>query len=406
VRRVFDKRVAWALVWALGAAFMVARAGFWNHVSGVNLEDVNTFHVWSDYIAANHALPLEDNWQYPAGAAFLMLIPRLGGDFSHSFVATMLVVDLVGLVLLAWLARRERRDAGVWVWLLALPLLFSLPILRFDLVPTVLAIAALLAIQWRPAWFGALVGLGAMVKVWPVVLLFGEWDRRRLLVSIGAAAAAIALVFAAAAVLFANQTAFLTNQDARGLQVEAVAATPWQLRQMVTGEEPHTIDRFGTREIDSGPSSTASKLAELASLAALAAAALWWWLRTRAIRAGRDDLESAAVGRDFVFAIVLLLVVTSRVLSPQYMIWLLGLAAVVLSSRGTRLARPAWIVVAATILTAGLYLSSANIVLRNVALMVAAVDASVAMALAVRGVRGPASGAGSARSAEPRQVAS
>ena len=67
------------------------------------------------------------------------------------------------------------------------------------------------------------------------------------------------------------------------------------------------------------------------------------------------QLAGAAVSRDFVFTIVLLLVVTSRVLSTQYMVWLLGLAAVVLTAGTTRLARPAWLVVAATILTTSLF---------------------------------------------------
>ncbi len=382
---MFDKRLAWAVIWAIGAAFMVARVGFWNQVTHANLEDVNTFHVWSDYIAAHHTLPTEANWQYPAGAAYLMLIPRIGGfDFGHAFVVMMLVFDAVGLVLLAVLARRERRDAGVWVWLLGLPLLFSLPILRFDLVPTVFAIAALILIQERPAWLGALVGVGAMVKVWPVVALFGEWKRRRLLVSIGAAVATMALIFAVSAAAFGHQTGFLSNQGARSLQVESVPASPWQLRKMVTGEEPHVISEFGTDEISSGPAETVSFLAELATAAVLAAAAAWWWMRNRAIRSGRGDLESVALSRDFVFTIVLLLVVTSRVLSPQYMIWLLGLAAIALTTRNTRLTRPAWTVVAAVLLTAGLYLSPANIVLRNTALVVAAIDASILMVSTIR----------------------
>ena len=72
------------------------------------------------------------------------------------------------------------------------------------------------------------------------------------------------------------------------------------------------------------------------SVAALAAAALWWWFRARAIHDGRTDLADAAVSRDFIFTIVLLLVVTSRVLSPQFMLWLVGLAAVVLTAGTTR----------------------------------------------------------------------
>jgi Glycosyltransferase family 87 len=370
----------WGVVWVLVGAFMVAQVGFWNNVTHAEFQDVNVFQAWSNFIATNHAMPIENSWQYPPGAAFLMLIPRLGGGhFADAFIAMMLAFDLLGLVLLAALASVEDRDVGVWVWLLAMPLLFILPILRFDLVPTVLGVAALVVIHRRPAWFGALAGLGGMVKVWPLVILFGEWDRRRLLISIGAALVTMALIFGLAAILFGDQFGFLANQGARGLQVEAVAALPWKLRQVVTGEPPHEILRFGTHEIESGPADALSSLLEWVSMAVLVAAAIWSLARSRAIRAGRADLTAPVVSRDFVFTIVLLLVVTSRVLSPQFMIWLVGLSAVVLTTSRTRVARPAWIVIGAVVLTAGLYQSPANFVIRNLALLVAAVDASMTL---------------------------
>ena len=103
------------------------------------------------------------------------------------------------------------------------------------------------------------------------------------------------------------------------------------------------------------------------------------------------------MSRDFVFAVALLLVVTSRVLSPQYMIWLLGLAAVVLTAGSSALRRPAWMIVAAAAITAsaygplGTYNSTYNpygspfiMLIRNLALLVAAIDACIAMVALVR----------------------
>jgi hypothetical protein len=148
---------------------------------------------------------------------------------------------------------------------------------------------------------------------------------------------------------------------------------------MVTGEVPNVVQRFGTNEIGSGPAESVSGMLKWASLAVLVAAGAWWWARDRAIKSGRNDLAAAEVSRDFVFTIVLFLVVTSRVLSPQYMIWLVGLSAVVLSAGSGRLGRPAWIVIGAVVLTAGLYQSPANFVIRNTALLVAAIDAAIAL---------------------------
>ncbi len=109
---------------------------------------------------------------------------------------------------------------------------------------------------------------------------------------------------------------------------------------------------MGDREPDCG---YRRRVLKWLSVAALAAAALWWWFRARAIHDGRTDLADATVSRDFIFTIVLLLVVTSRVLSPQFMLWLVGLAAVVLTAGTTRMARPAWIVLGASILSTGVF---------------------------------------------------
>lgn len=373
----------WILIWLATRALIVAEVDFWVP-GGPELEDVNVYHIWSSWIVTTNELPLEESWQYPPGAAFLMLVPRIGGgNFGTEFVVLMLAFDLLGLWLTTRIAGEERRDTGVWVWLLVMPLLFSLPVLRFDLVPTVIAMAALLVIHRRPAWVGTLAGLGAMLKVWPIFVLFGEWNRRRLLQSIGAALAVIAMIFVASEIAFDGSFRFITNQGDRGLQVEAVAASPWHLRQVVTGTEPPVALRFGTNEIASDLGDAVAKALDLVAVAVFMAAAFWWWSRERAIRRGRRDLTDVALSRDFVFTLVLLFVVVSRVLSPQYLIWMVGLCAVVLTSRRTRVARPAWIVVGAIVLTAGLYQSPANFVIRNMALLVAALDASVAMALTV-----------------------
>jgi hypothetical protein len=390
----------WAGVWILTRAAMVVQVGFWNHTTGLQLEDtVLVYQPWSEQLNQG-VLPVSETWQYPPGAALILMLPRLGlglTEFGQSFVASMLLFDLIGLVLLAVLGRREGKDAGVWAWLLAMPMLRTLPILRFDLSATVLGVGAMIVLHRRPAWFGALAGLGATIKAWPIVLLFGEWDRRRLLRAILAAAVAIGLVFAISTIAFdGDQVGFLSEQGKRGLQLESVASTPWHLRQLVTGEPPNGVVRYGALEIASHPADVLAELLDWATLAVLVGAGIWWLARTRAIRRGREGLGGVALSRDFAFTVVLLLMVTSRVLSSQYLVWTLGLGAVLLSTRGSRLYRPAWIVLGAAVITAAaygplgaegpfpIYGSPFNMVVRNLALVFAAIDASVAMILALR----------------------
>lgn len=385
--RLAKSRLLWVGigVWLATRGLIVGDVGFWHDAAQPRLEDVNNYDVWSHYLTANQALPDGEAWQYPPGAAFLMLLPRLGpGSYGESFVTLMLLFDLAGLGLLALLGRRSGNFTGVWVWLLGMPLLGSLPVLRFDLAPAVIGVAALVVIHRRPSWFGALVGLGASIKVWPIVLLFGEWDRRRLIRAIAAALAAGGLVFLVSAIAFGDASAFLDEQSGRGLQEEAVATAPWQLRELLTGEVPQRAVRYGAWEIATHTADVVAGLLKWLTLAALGAAAAWWWYRARGIHDGRADLTDAVVSRDFVFTVVLLLVITSRVLSPQFMIWLLGLAAVVLTAGSTRLARPAWLVIAATILTTSAFGSAESTLIRNLALLAATIDASIAMISLVR----------------------
>jgi len=374
----------WLAEWLATRALIVAEVGFWA-TAHPRLEDVNNYATWSHVLTAHDEFPGGEAWQYPPGAGLLMLIPRLVSvGYGEAFVGLMLLVDFVGLVLLARLARRSGNDTGVWVWLLGMPLLGAFAVLRFDLVPTVIAIAALLVIHRRPGWFGALAGLGAAIKLWPVLVLFGEWDRTRLLRSILAAMATVALVFVVSAIAFGNPTGFLSHGGDRGLQEEAVATIPWQLEQIVSGDPYPREIRSGAWEIATSTADSVATALRWLTLVALAAAAAWWWLRARAIRTGRKHLGEDAVSRDFVFTVVLLVVVTSPVLSTQYMVWLLGLAAVVLSAGSIRLRRPAWIVVGATVLSTATFKSPELTLIRDLALLCATVDATMAMVQVLR----------------------
>lgn len=386
------KMALWIGVWALTGALMVALVGFWQP-AGAHYQDVDIYYQWSQFMLETGALPNEALWQYPPGAAFVMLAPQLSfASFQPSFMVLMLALDLAGLWLITRFAKQELRDVGVWVWLLAIPVLATvpswggMPLLRFDLVPTVAAMAGLLVIHRRPGWFGAMAGVGAAIKVWPAFILFGEWDRRRLLRSALFAAGTLAAIFAIAAIFLGNPFGFLNDQGGRGLQAEAVGALPWKIREVVTGEGQLIEARYGSNEIASSFGDTVAKFLDLAAVIVLLAGAVWWRLRERGIRNGRTELADVALSRDFVFTVSLLFIVVSRVLSPQYMIWLVGLCAVVLTSRKTSIGRAAWLTVGAIVLTAGVVQASAiTLVTRNLVLFYAAVDAAVVLSMILLG---------------------
>jgi hypothetical protein len=78
-------------------------------------------------------------------------------------------------------------------------------------------------------------------------------------------------------------------------------------------------------------------------MVALSVGAFGWLLLWRA----RARRWTEATPLDAALTALLLFVVTSRVISPQYLVWLLGLAAVCLTSRRTTQRPVAWLLLAA-----------------------------------------------------------
>src|SRR5215468_3302172 len=91
--------------------------------------------------------------EYPA-PALLVFGPAWWGAHGHwhaylaAFVLAMLAVDGAFTAAL-WRAAGRRTTPGFWLWILVVPVLGPLVYARFDLVPAVLAGAALLALAAR-----------------------------------------------------------------------------------------------------------------------------------------------------------------------------------------------------------------------------------------------------------------
>ncbi|MFC1436808.1 glycosyltransferase family 87 protein [Streptacidiphilus sp. N1-10] len=359
-------RARWALlVWALTRLVLVAgslKVGPFAAPGGLDYSVDRVYRPWSQ-VLRHGAFPVHDvSWQYPPGAAGPMLWPALVPftDYGPAFICLCAVCDAAVMAMLLRAATRGRErergrergrsSAGCWVWALGLPLLWTTPWNRFDVMVTALAVAALLAASWRrlPAAdivFGVLVGLGALVKVWPVLLLVGTERGRRSRVSWAAAAATVGLGAVAFAATMPGAFGFLTAQRDRGIEFESLPALPFQLARHLGWSGRIGVHEGSTEFL--GPwVGAVARVGEALSVAALAW--LLWW-RTRADRSAGQVLPDAA------FTAVLLFVVTSRVLSPQYLVWLVGLAAVCLLRTGTSQRQPALLVLAACPLTAAVF---------------------------------------------------
>ena len=369
--------------WILTRFWMVSQLGYFHTGISVSYEDVNIFHAWAKSITSSGSLPTDDAWQYPPGAAFLFLIPWLNSShYMVSFMMLMLIIDLVATIAIAFRSLKEAHFTGIAVYLILMPALGSKPLLRFDLAPTAVMVIAL-AVAWngtRPRLFGILAGVGFYLKVWPIIILLATPTRRFMGKTIGIFLSFSVVILGLAFSLWGNPLgSFLTAQKSRGLELEAVGASPWYLRQAVFGiAVPHGL-RYGSNEVISGTADVVAKILRFLMILITVYFALWWYSRTQ------DKKLDPALGRDAVLVGILCYLVVSPVLSPQYMIWLVGIISVITCGKYTVVGRPLLLSGAAVLLTQALLqnwgglvsngASSAYIlVARNLVLLAAAVD--------------------------------
>ena len=305
--------------------------------------------VWLLYrhwygILAHGAFPAHDPlWQYPPGAGPVLLSPALlpGLTYFQAFVALTLAADAAITLTLA----RAGSLRGAAYWTLGLPLLLNIPLARYDVQVTALAVIALLTLSRSTRACGVFAALGALVKVWPVLVLLGTPRGRTTRSAWWWAAGAGAVSLALLSALFAGPFAFLRQQSGRGVQIESLGGTV--LAFATHAGWPGTVRyQYGAFEF-TGPHVRTVAHISLALTAAAFGLLLLWRLRARH--------WTPATPYDAALSAVLLFTVTSRVISPQYMIWLLGLAAVCLTSRHTVQGRVAALILAATAVSAVAY---------------------------------------------------
>jgi hypothetical protein len=315
-----------------GASFLVAwgliHRGFWAQSPII---DTPTYQRYGDAIVHGR-LPYRDfSVEYPPGALPVFAFPSLFDDYATAFAWLM---AFCGVLLVAAVSLM-RTTAALYVAISPL-LVGSLMLSRFDLWPALLtaaALAALLGGHDRLGW--GLLGGAVAAKVWPAVLVpvvaTWAWRRRRL-----RAAWVGVLVLAICVVPFAllaphGLWASVRGQASRPLQIESLAASV-----LTAFGDPHVITTHGSQNI-AGHGNVSFAIAAL-QLAALLA--IWIGFARGPATDDRMMRYSAAS--------VCAFIAFGKVLSPQFLIWLVPLVPLVRGMRGA---------VAVALLTAALILT-------------------------------------------------
>jgi hypothetical protein len=294
--------------------------------------------------------------EYPPGSVPFTIVPALvggtGAGYRLAFACEMLLVDAVGLwaaTRLASVVDHGRRRIPL-AYVLAIVAMGPLLLLRFDLVPAVcVLLAAAMAAEGRPGWAAAALGYGTAAKIFPGVLapllVLGlvpalGW-RRSLLRTVPPFLAGFGLTVVPALLLSVGGTAdSVLFHVQRGVQIESLWANAIGLLDVLGVVQARTVNGFGAYDLSSSVSGAAKLLSGVATLAALAAAAWLVWRRARR-DGGLGPADWAAAFTVGVFAFVL----PTRVLSPQYLVWLCAPMAALAAGLAGR--RALWVLVAA-----------------------------------------------------------
>lgn len=303
--------------------------------SDERVNDLFVYRVFTEPLL-DGGLPYRDIFlEYPPLAAPAIALPGLAGTgeevFRWAFAGWTFLLAAAVVLLCGALAARTGGDARRALLAAALmPLLCGAMVrTHFDLAPVALLLSALLVIvSGRPRSGMAVLGLAAMTKGFPLVAapvalawLATRVDRRTLAQSAAALLAALALP-AAAAIAMSPSGAWdaVTYHLERPVQVESLPASGVLL-----------LDELGAGDVDSVKSHRSDGLEHpagdaLALFCFAVMLSLIVFVTARA-RGGPRNLVLASLAAIAAFAAL------GKVLSPQYMLWLVPLGALAFAWR-------------------------------------------------------------------------
>lgn len=289
--------------------------------------------------------------EYPPLAMVFFAIPRLFGSspwgYETAYVAMMWTFMVLGLLM----ADRTARDLGysrgraMGLYSLLVLLLLEFVLDRFDMIVAVFVIASLMFFaEGRSRMSFLMLAIATLLKVVPAVLfpvlliaLVAQGRRRDALegavlyIIIGAAVMAVFWLVEPDSV-----TSFLDYNSDRPLQIESVAASfLYPLSMMgVSDMWIQSADEEGSHLSDNLrgplPDDVASVLLPVTCIAVLVVWALYAWRESRGPSGGIATMALACL------AAMLMFLVTNKVFSSQYLLWLVGPVLLVLMTSGRR----------------------------------------------------------------------
>ncbi|HEU0249031.1 MAG TPA: glycosyltransferase family 87 protein [Gaiellaceae bacterium] len=331
--------------WLAAAVFVsvaIAMTGI-VRASGRQIVDTGRYSEYAESLQSD-LVPYRDfDLEYPPGALALFVLPALvvSGESTYfwAFAALMAVAGAAGLILTAGALERLGRPPAarrLVLWLLALsPLLFGGVLLtRFDLVPAALvAGTTLLVLVERPRVAAVVLGIAAAVKLYPLLLLpllalwaWRRFGRREATLASALALAVVVLAYAPFALVSPDGVAqSVWRQLSRPLQIEGLGAGVLVLLHHAFGFDLVVETDYGSQNLGGTPATVMAVACSLVGAAAI----LGLWIAFARSKATNERLVLYAA------AVLVAFVAFGKVLSPQFLVWLLFPLALVPGRRGS-----------------------------------------------------------------------
>jgi uncharacterized membrane protein len=309
--------------------------------------DTPIYQRYGDAIARGEVPYRDFAVEYPPGALPVFALPGLGEPgqgqdvkpgFRHAFETLMWLCGAVALAAMA-VVLVGIRAGPVQAWsalvfaALAPLALGSVILSRFDLWPAALVVLALAAFVTDRFWAGSIVlGLAISAKLYPAVLLplvaIYAWKRRGrrcALTCLGLTSATVLVVFLPFVVLSPGGVWHsLTVQLSRPLQIESLGASVLVAAHHLWGFGIAEGTSHGSQNlVGRTPDALAAVLTVLQACGLIGVWALF--ARARPTHEGLIRASAAAL---------VLFIAFGKVLSPQFLIWLVPVVPLVRGRRG------------------------------------------------------------------------
>ena len=333
------RRVVYAALVVLLVSFTLLHFGFYQHRLIIDTTEYQRYGI-----AMTHGqVPYRDfRVEYPPGALPVFLLPAAdrpdANRYNREFQILLELFAAAALLAMAWAltvlrAPPARLTAALGFFALAPLALGSVLIYRYDLWPTLLAVAGLAAVVAGRERLGfATLGVGIAAKIFPGVLvppaLAYVWrtrGRREALACLACTVASLAVFVLPFLVLAPHGVwASVQRQASRPLQIESLGSAVLLAAHQIGGAHLTMVASQGSQNL---VGSLPHALGTVES-ALLVVTMLGIWTAAARGPASPERLVRYSA------ASVTAFVAFDKVLSPQFMIWLLPLVPLVRGRRG------------------------------------------------------------------------